>query len=189
MKSTGGMALLLVIAVSIGAWAQCGCGAPEEPNCYLAFKTTETIEFSLVAPGDYFGVHQTSVSPSIFGWRVEAWDGTVVRTVIYPGEPRSRLTIMEWDLYDDNGYLVPSGYYRIVVMTTDSDVAYPVRIVETCRSFCGCYSGCYAPRACDVPCCTPYGELYLALNVGETRRCAGLTFSLTFTFECSDAAP
>jgi len=189
MKSIGCVALLLVIAMSLGAWAQCWCETQEEPGCYLSFKTTETIEFSLEAPIDYFMTHQTTESPSIFGWRVETWDGTIVRTVVYPGEPRGRWITMEWDLYNDDGHLVPPGYYQIIVMSTDSDVAYPIRIVEACHSFCGCFCGCYAPMACDNPCCIPFGELYLTLGVGETRPCSGLTFSMTITIECEESSP
>jgi hypothetical protein len=184
VKHAGWIAFLIVALVSLGVWAQCDCGAADEPSCYLAFKTTETIDFSLIAPIDYFAVHQTTVSPSLFGWRVEAWDGTVVRTVIYPGEPVGRWLTMEWDLYDDAGYLVSPGFYRIIVMSTDGEVSYPVRIVEACPTFCGC--GCYAPLACDVPCCVPFGELYLSLSVGETRSCSGLSIRLTFTFECEE---
>ena len=184
MKSVGWTTLLLVIVMSIVAWAQCGCGVPDEADCYLSFKSNETIEFSLIAPLDYFMFHGTTVSPSIFGWRVEASDGTVVRTVVYPGEPRSRLITMEWDLYDESGYLVPPGSYRIIVMTTDGDVSYPVRIVEACRPCCGCFCCC-----CPWPitaCCIPYGELYLSLGVGEVRSCGGISFSLTFHFECTE---
>ena len=185
MRAVGIIAVILVISASSVGWAQCGCGVQEELSCYLTFRSTETIEFSLIAPVDYFMCHGTTVSPSIFGWRVEALDGTVVRTVIYPGEPKGRWITMEWDLYDDDGYLVPPGGYQIIVMTTDSDVAYPVRIVEACRSCWSCFCGWYVPNTCDFPCCIPYGELYLTLGVGETRPCSGLIFSLTFHFECS----
>ena len=185
MKSVGWIALLLVIAVSVGGWAQCGCGEPETLSCYLTFQSNETIEFSLIAPVDYFVCHGTTVSPSIIGWRVEAWDGTVVRSVVYPGQPKGRWISMEWDLYDEGGYLVPPGFYRIVVMTTDGDVSYPVRILERCRPCCGCFCWWSAPPVCGVPCRIPFGELYLSLAVGETRSCYGLSFSLTFRFECS----
>ena len=193
MKSTGLLAVLLVAVFSLGALGQCGCGDAVEPDCYLAFKTTETIAFTLDAPIDYFIAHNTGVSPSIFGWRVESGDGNVVRTEIFPGEPVGRWTIMEWDLTDDSGIMVLPGYYRVIVMTTDSDVSYPVKIVETCRTYCGCFCGCFcgcvAPLACDNPCCTPHGELSLALTVGETRSCSGLNFSMTLTFECEEPAP
>lgn len=185
MKSAGWIALLLVIAASVGGWAQCGCGEQETPICHLTFRSNETIEFSLVAPVDYFMCHGTTVSPSIIGWRVETWDGAIVRSVVYSGQPKGRWITMEWDLYDDSGYLVPPGFYRVVVMTTDSDVSYPVRILERCRPCCGCLCWWTAPVACDVPCPIPYGELYLSLAVGETRSCNGLSFSLTFRFECS----
>ncbi|MFC2108129.1 hypothetical protein ACFLS5_01555 [Candidatus Bipolaricaulota bacterium] len=187
MKSIGWTVLLLVVAVSLGAWAQCGCEVQEEPSCYLTFRSNETIEFSLVAPIDYFMCQETTISPGIFGWRAEAWDGTVVRSVLYPGEPRGRLMTMEWDLHDESGYLVPPGSYRIVVMTTDGDVSYPVRIVDTCRSCCGCFYWRPTSFARDVPCRIPYGELYLSLGVGETRSHVGLTVNLTITVEC--AAP
>lgn len=186
MRTAGWITLLLLIVVSVGAGAQCDCGSLEEPSCYLTFKSNETIEFSLVAPIDYFMCQGTTISPSIFGWRVEASDGTVVRMVIYPDAPKGRWIAMEWDLYDDAGYLVPAGNYRIIVMTTDSDVAYPVRIVEACHSCWSCFCGCYIPpTCCDSPCRIPYGELYLTLDVGETRPCSGLTINLTFTVECS----
>ena len=185
MKCTGWVVLLLVIVMSMGASAQYGYRGPDEPECYLSFKSNETIEFSLVAPLDYFMFHGTTVSPSIFGWRVEAWDGTIVRTVVYPGEPRSRLITMEWDLTNDAGYLVPPGFYQIVVMTTDGEVAYPVGIVEHCRSCFSCCC-CWCCAQPSTACCIPFGELYLALGVGETRPCGGLSFSLTFHVECSE---
>jgi len=184
MRSIGSIALLFVVVFSVVGAAQCGCGVPEPANCYLAFKTTETIAFKLIAPVDYFEMHGTTVSPRIFGWRAETWDGNVVRTVMFPGEPRSRLEIMEWDLYGEDGVIVAPGEYRIVVMSTDGEVSYPVRIVEVCRTCCGCFCG-YAALACDVPCCIPFGELYLDLWVGETRRCSGLTINLHFVFECA----
>ncbi len=189
MKAAGWIALVLVVAGAVGAWAQCDCGTGVDPNCFLKFKSNETIEFTLIAPVDYFAHYQTTVSPQIFGWRIEDSNGSVVRTVIYPGEPRSRLTVMEWDLYGDDGYLVESGFYQVIVMTTVSDVSYPVFIEEACRSFCGCFCGCYAPPVCDSPCCPPFGELYLSLNVGETRSCGGLTFSVTIIFQYEEEAP
>ena len=185
MRSVGALALLCVVAVSVGGWAQCGCGEPEAPGCFLTFQSNETIAFTRIAPVDYFVCHDTSVSPGIWGWRVEAADGTTVRTVTYPNGPKSRLLTMEWDLYDSNGYLVDPGYYTIVVMSTDGDVAYPVRILERCRPCCGCWCWWTAPAACDAPCCIPYGELYLSLAVGQTRSCFGLSFSLHIHVECS----
>jgi hypothetical protein len=183
------LAAVLIVSVSLVGWAQCGCNTGEAPDCYLAFRTTQTIQFALQAPVDYFIMHGTSVSPSIFGWRVEAWDGSLVRTVIYPGDPKGRWLTMEWDLYDDQGYLVSPGFYSIIVMTTDGDVAYPVKIVNPCVSFCDCFCGCYAPMMCDVPCCIPFGELYLTLDVGEERPCSGLNVSLTITIECEEEEP
>lgn len=185
MKSAGWIALLLVIVVSIGGWTQCGCGEPKAPSCYLTFRSNETIEFSLVAPVDYFTCHGTTVSPSIIGWRVEAADGTVVRTVVYPDGPKSRLITMQWDLYDESGCLVPPGYYRVIAMTSDGDVSYPVMIQERCRPCCGCFCSWHALPVCSVPCPIPFGELYLSLAVGETRSCCGASLSLHFRFECS----
>jgi len=186
MKRFGWVALLLVVAVSVGGWAQCGCEDPEEPTCYLTFQSNETIEFSLIVPVDYFVCHGTSVSPSVWGWRAETLDGVVVRTFAYPRGPVGRWVTMEWDLYDDSGYLVDPGWYRIVVMTTDGDVSYPVLILERCRPCWGCWCGCGCTPCidCDVPCCIPFGEMYLSLAVGETRSCYGLSFSLHFRFEC-----
>jgi len=186
MKSAGWIALVLVVAVSVGGWAQCGCEEAGAPACYMTFRSNETIEFTLVAPLDYFVCHGTSVSPSIWGWRVETLDGIVVRTFAYSRGPVGRWVTMEWDLYDGNGYLVDPGWYRIVVMTTDGDVSYPVRILERCRPCWGCWCWCSPCVVCDVPCCVPYGELYLSLAVGETRPCYGLSFSWHFRFECSE---
>jgi hypothetical protein len=187
MKSAGWIALWLVVAVSMGVWAQCGCESPEWPECFLTFRTNETIEFKLEAPLDYFVCHQTSVSPRIFGWRVEAWDGSLVRAVIYPGEPQPRWITMTWDLYGEDGWIVPPGLYQIIVMSTDGDVAYPIRIVEACYAFLNCFCGCCAPITCDAPCRIPYGELYLTLGVGEERSCGGLTLKLVITFDCEEA--
>jgi len=186
MRSAGWIALCLVIAVSVGGWAQCGCGESTEPICYLTFQSNETIEFTLVAPVDYFVFHDTTVSPRIYGWRVEAWDGAVVRSVTYPDGPKSRMLAMEWDLYDESGYLVEPGYYWVIAETTDGDVSYPVRILERCRPCWGCFCWWTAPVVCDEPCPIPCGELYLSLAVGETRSCFGLSFRLHFRFECTD---
>jgi len=155
-----------------------------DPGCYMTFQSNETIEFTLIAPVDYFVCHNTTVSPGIWGWRVEALDGAVVRTVLFEDGPMSRRIPMEWDLYDDSGYLIDPGYYTIVVMSTDGDVSYPVRILERCRPCCGCWCWRTAPVVCDVPCLIPYGELYLSLAVGETRSCFGLSFSLHFYIQC-----
>ena len=186
MKSAGWIALFLVIAGSIGGWAQCGCGEPQAPFCYATFQSNETIQFTLIAPVDYFVCHNTTVSPGIWGWRVETLDGTIVRTVVYPDGPKSRLHVMEWDLYDGGGYLVDPGYYNVIVMSTDGDVSYPVRILERCRPCCGCLCWWTAPVVCDVPYRIPYGELYLELAVGETRPCFGLSIRIEFHFECCE---
>ncbi|MFC2095432.1 hypothetical protein ACFLSW_03225 [Candidatus Bipolaricaulota bacterium] len=180
MRTVGAIAILVVISFSIAGWAQCGCGIEVDPDCYLVFKTNETVEFTLVAPADWFQMNGYTQSPHIFGWRVETQDGLVVRTEVYPGEPRSRLTVMEWDLTDLWGDIVPSGYYNIIVMTTHGDVSYKVFIEEACRTYCGCFCDCsYTPPVCDIPCRAPFGQLYLKLGVGEVRPCNGLSFSVT----------
>ena len=184
MKLGGWIALLLVVAVSVGGWAQCGCEEPQAPLCYATFQSNETILFKLVAPIDYFVCHDTAVSPGVWGWRAETLDGTVVRTVTYASGPRSRVLPMEWDLLDDAGYLVDAGYYNLVVMSTDGDVLYPVRILERCRPCCGCDCWWTAPPVCAAPCRIPFGEMYLTLAVGETRPCFGLSIRLEFQFEC-----
>ncbi len=188
MKSAGWIALCLVVAVSVGGWAQCDCGEPQAPLCYTTFQSNQTIAFKLIAPVDYFVCHNTNVSPGIWGWRVETLDGTVVRTVTYPDGPKSRLLVMEWDLYDAAGFLVNPGYYNIVVMSTDGDVSYPVRIHDRCHAFCSCACWC-GPVVCDVPCPIPYGELYLSLAVGRTRLCGALVISLEFQIECCSPSP
>lgn len=187
MKAAGWIALVLVVASAVGGWAQCDCGATVDPNCFLKFKTNETIAFSVIAPVDYFSHYQTTVSPQVFGWRVEDASGNVVRMEIFAGEPRSRMTVIEWDLTGDDGYVVEPGFYQLIAMTTVSDVSYKVYIEEACRSFCACSCGCYTAPVCDIPCRAPFGELYLSLSVGETRPCSGLSFNLTFTFQCSTA--
>jgi len=188
MKRTAWLVLLSMVVVSFGAWAQCNCYGPDAPACFMTFQSNETIEFTLIAPVDYFVCHNTSVSPSIWGWRVEAADGDVVRTVLFEDGPISRRIPMEWDLYDDAGYLVDPGFYTIVVMSTDGEVTYPVRILERCRPCSGCWCWCNVPAGCDVPCCIPFGELYLSLAIGETRPCYGLSISWHFHFEyeCSE---
>jgi len=185
MKFASWVSLFLVIAGSIGGWAQCSCEDSQAPFCYMTFQSNETIEFTLIAPVDYFLCHNTTVSPGIWGWRVETLDGTVVRTVTYSDGPKSRLLVMEWDLCDDACYLVDPGYYNIIVMSTDGDVSYPIRILERCRPCCGCFCWWAAPAVCDVPCRIPYGELYLTLAVGETRSCFGLSIRFQFRFEFS----
>ena len=186
MKTAGWLGLLLVAVISLGGWAQCGCGDQVEPDCYQTFKSNQTIEFSLIAPIDYFTNHQTTIAPGILGWHVRAWNGGVVRTVLFPGQPKGHWITMEWDLYDEGGQIVPAGFYEIVVMTTDGDVVYPVRVVESCRACCGCFCWWTTPATCDAPCPIPCGELYLSLDVGETRSCSGLSFSLIFNFECAE---
>ena len=189
MKAAGWIALVLVVAGTFGAWAQCGCGTDVDPNCFLKFKTNETIEFSVIAPIDYFTHYQTTVSPQIFGWRVEDAEGSVVRMEIFPGGPRSRLTVMEWDLTNTDGYIVDPGFYQVIVMTTASDVSYQVFVEEACRSFSPCACNNCAPCVFDSPCRPPFGELYLSLDVGEVRACNALRFSITITFECEEEAP
>ena len=183
MRSVGILALFLILSTSLIATSQCGCGIDVDPDCYLVFKTNETIEFSLVVPMDWFQVNGYTQNPRIFGWRIETKEGNVVRTVVFDGEPRNRLEVMEWDLANEDGQIVAPGYYNVIVMTTDSDVVYPVRIVDACRSFCACLCDCYTPLICDIPCCPPYGQLYLDLRVGEVRSCNGLSFSFTITIE------
>ncbi len=184
MKRSAGWALLGVLALSVMAAAQCDCVEGETPTCFLTFRPNETIAFELIAPIDYFVCHGTSVSPSIWGWQVEAADGSVVRSVTYSNGPVGRWIDMAWDLYDDSGELVPPGYYTIVVMTTDGDVSYPVQVQGRCRPWCTCYCGCAVRSVCDVPCRIPFGELYLALSVGETRPRSGLSFSIQLHVEC-----
>ena len=184
MKAAGWITLVLVVVGAVGAWGQCDCGADVDPNCFLKFKSNETIEFSVIAPVDYFSHYQTTVSPQVFGWRVEDANGNIVRLEVFSGEPRSRMTVMEWDLYGDNGYIVDPGFYQIIAMTTVSDVRYQVFIEEACRSFNPCACN-YAPLVCDSPCRPPFGELYLSLSVGDTRPCGGLIINLNFTFECT----
>jgi hypothetical protein len=191
MRSAGWAALLLVVSVSLAGWAQCGCGIQDGPSCYRTFRTNETIEISVIAPIDYFMCRGTTVSPSIFGWRVEAWDGTIVRSVVHSDQPKGRWMTMEWDLNDGSGNLVPSGFYRIIVMTTDGDVSYPVRILERCRPCIDCFCWSTAPMGCSGPCPIPFGELYLSLAVGEMRACSGLLIRVhvEFEFECADSCP
>ena len=120
---------------------------------------------------------------------MEDAEGTLVRMEIFPGEPRSRLTVMEWDLTNTDGYIVAPGFYQIIVMTTASDVSYQVFVEEACRSFSPCACNNYAPLVCDSPCRPPFGELYLSLSVGETRSCTGLSFSITITVHCEEGTP
>ena len=108
---------------------------------------------------------------------------------IFAGEPRSSLTVMEWDLTNTDGYIVDPGFYQVIVMTTASDVSYQVFVEEACRSFSPCACNNCAPCVFDSPCRPPFGELYLSLDVGEVRACNGLRFSITITFECEEEAP
>jgi len=183
MKAVGWIALLLVVAVSVVGWAQCGCEPPEGPTCYRTFRTNETIEIKLIAPVDYFIVRGDSVSPKIFGWWVEAWDGTIVRTATFKNGPVARWNLMEWDMRDSDGDIVPSGFYRIVVETTDGLVLYPVKILERCRPCTDCFCWSLAPINCYGPCSIPFGSLYLSLEVGETRACTGLLIRGHVEFE------
>jgi len=181
----GWIAFVVVIVAAVGGRGQCNCGFYEAPGCYRVFQSNQTIRFSLIAPLDYFICRGTSVSPSIWGWRAERPDGAAVRTVLCADGPVSRLASMEWDLCDDAGRPVPPGDYRLVVMSTDGDVFYPVRILEWCRPCSGCFCGGWSPPRCDVPCPIRYGELYLALSVGETRACSGLSLTIHLQLMCS----
>lgn len=178
--------LLLVTLLAVGAWAQCDCGVDIRPSCYESFWTTEVIGISLVVPGEFFWVYDTTTPPRILGWRVETWDGLVVRAEFFSDGPYPLWHGLEWDLTDWGGAIVAPGFYRVIVETTNAgDVSTPVQIIERCRACCGCSCWSAYPAKCSRSCPTSYGEPFLDLSVAETRRCSGLTFSLHFQFECS----
>jgi len=190
MKSIGWVAVLLFAVVSVGAWAQCGCETPVDPDCYRSFRMNETIEFSLMAPIDYFMVHQTNESPGLLGWRVEDMDGMIVRSEIFSGEPRGRWMSMEWELDDYSGCRVDPGQYRIIVMSTAGDVPYIVRLIGPCDRGCNCcFCGILLSSTCDSPCRIPYGELYLSLREGRRLSTSSLSFSLSFQVQCGCGSP
>jgi len=176
---------LWIGVVGLGGWSQCcDCGRAEVPSCYESFGTNEVIGISLIVPVDYFVCHNTTESPRILGWRVETWDGMVVRAEFFPDGPYSRLHTIEWDLSDSTGGRVAPGYYRIVVETTDAgDIAHPVQIVERCRPCYGCFCWPTCSVCCTTRCRVPYGEPYLSLFVADTQAC-GLTISVHVELDC-----
>jgi hypothetical protein len=176
--------LLLIGLLGIAAWAQCDCKTENQPSCYESFWTTEVIGISLVVPGEFFWLYNTTTPPRILGWRVETWDGLVVRAEFFDDGPYPLWHELEWDLTDWEGCIVESGFYRIVVETTNAgDVSTPVQIVDRCGRCCDCYCWSCYPVKCSHPCMRPCGEPFLDLEVTETRTCSRLTFSFQLQFE------
>ena len=181
MKRAAFVAIAILLAAGSATFADCGCTSGTDEGCYTTFRSNEIIGFSLVVPVDYYWFHDTTATPLITGWWVEAVDGPVVKHVEFT-EPRGHWERFTWDLSDDDGNHIPTGDYRIVVATTVEDaVGANVRIVPGCCSPClPCCTpipcSCQAPSHCSVP----YGELYLSLESAGTRSCCGCTVQLYF---------
>jgi len=187
MKRGIAAGLMLASLLAVGAWAQCDCGVEAQPLCYESFWTNEVIGISLVVPGEFVWVYNTTTPPRILGWRVETWEGMVVRAEFFEDGPYPLWQDLEWDLTDWQGMIVAPGFYRVVVETTNAgDVSTPVQIVERCRPCCGCYCWSAFPRKCSRVCPREYGQPFLDLEATETRACSGLTFSLHITIECAE---
>jgi hypothetical protein len=166
-------ALLLTFALSGVALAQCGC-EPEpvvgDPECYAGFYVGNPILFKLVVPADFFMECPGCPVPAIIGWRVETADGTVVFEQSYI-EPKGHYHEMTWTQHDTWGNPVPTGYYKLVIATDSAgEVAHFVNIQQRpCLAWpcwCGCWGCC--PILESVPCCVPYGMIYLSILNGPT---------------------
>jgi len=183
MKRGIWVGLILAGLLAVGVWAQCDCGPDTRPPCYESFWTTEVIGISLTVPGEFFWVYNTMTPPRILGWRVETWEGAVVRAEFFPDGPYPLWYDLAWDLTDWEGQIVDAGYYRLVVETTNAgDIWAPVQIVERCRQCCGCFCFSSYPYKCGRACPPGYGQPFLDLEVLETRTCGSLSFSVTFQF-------
>jgi hypothetical protein len=167
------MAVLLVGALAGAVVAQCDCEAQPvvgDAECYAGFYATNPIEFKLVVPGDYFFACPACPVPAIAGWRVEAADGTVVHEVTF-AEPKGHYYVMTWNQKDTWGNPVPTGFYRLVIVTDGAgEVDHYVNIQERpCVAWpcwCGCWGCC--PTLESVPCCVPFGMIYLEITNNPT---------------------
>lgn len=168
MQRVIGLGLLLIVAWGGVAFGQCDCAPTavvEGPECYAGFWVTNPIEFKLVVPGDYFFVCPTCPVPAVAGWRVEAMDGTVVFQETYDPS-KGHYHEMMWLQTDTWGNQVPAGDYRLVIVTdVAGEISHMVRIqARPCVAWpcwCGCWGCC--PTLDVVPCCIPYGTLYVSI--------------------------
>lgn len=181
MSRVGWVVVVLLFTMGVGALADCGCQPGLTPECYATFRTNELVAFSLTVPVEYFMVNNTSQTPMITGWRVEDENGAVVRSVAY-AEPAGHWKTFFWDLTDDNGFDVEPGFYRIFVATTSAgEAAVSVRLISCCTP-CVCCSICCSTSICVDGrirrCPTEFGDPYIVLSAGGTKRCCGLTVQL-----------
>lgn len=181
MKRTGWVLLLLLAGFSWSLFGQsdCGCGDAASPTCYTTFRASEMIGIDVVVPGEYFSIHNTSVTPLITGWRVETLDGLLVRHETYLESPKGHHVSYIWDLTTDEGTMVSDGFYRLVVSTTSTpEIEAYVKILPCCCSPCwGC---CPAPCSCTSlsrcrPCC---GEPYIQFFSAGSRSCCGCRLTI-----------
>jgi len=189
MKRQMWVGLVLAGLLSVGAWAQCdcGCGTDVEPPCYESFWTTEVIGISMIVPGEFVWVYNTTTPPRILGWRVETWEGMVVNAAFFEDGPYPVWRDFTWDLTDWQGNIVEPGFYRIVFETTNAgDVSTIVQIIDRCCVCCGCCCWTAYPLKCSHPCPPAYGQPFLQLEVAETRSCSRLSFSFSITFQCEE---
>jgi hypothetical protein len=161
---------LFLILLSGLALAQCDC-TPNPivggPDCYVSFYAGNPIEFKLVVPGDYFMDCFHCPVPGIVGWRVETAEGAVVYEESFI-EPKGHYYVMTWCQKDTWGNPVPTGFYRLVIVTDSAgEVVHYVNVQERpCTAWpcwCGGCWGCCPEILESVPCCVPCGVLYLQI--------------------------
>ncbi len=178
------LVLVAVLTVAMGSlgygFSGACCPEPEEPCCYTAFWTGETVYFKLVTP---FGFLCCPSDELVVGWRIEALDGTVIYQYSYPS-PVSPNTEIQWNQVDMAGQQVPAGFYNIVVTTTKAEYKAAIKIVE--KSPC-CWT-ILRSKPCGISFCKPYIKVYRRPSCCAPKPSCCLPFpcGITFFFGCCD---
>jgi len=184
VRRTVFLTFLLVFVLSGVVLAQCDCETNAivgDPECFAGFYVTNPIEFKLVVPGDYFFECPTCPVPGIAAWRVETFEGTVIYGEVF-AEPKGHYYVMTWDQKDTWGNPVPTGFYRLVIVTDVAgevdhyiNIQAPPCVAWPC--WCGCWGCC--PTLESIPCCVPYGMIYLDITNNPTPPNILVRLSLT----------